>query len=191
MLQAVRDMPGNRQLVILRVEDAFDPSWWLSTDGRVPDDMYKLSGSYPWRDSSKAPVLHLRGFLNALPTSSAKSYMLLQLSRLLLLHTARRLKCSAVLLGDTLTSLSISLISAIASGDGFHVGTEREEQWGSIKVIKPLRDISAKECAASFYWRNLREICPSKPHQDESSIGQVTRGQIHILRSVHLLNWQQ
>lgn len=104
--------------------------------------------------------------------------MLSQLSRLLLLHTARRLDCSAVLSGDTLTSLSVSLISAIASGDGFHVGAQKEEHWGSIRIIKPLRDITAKECAASFHWRKLRSICQSNIESGELGITKVTKGQI-------------
>lgn len=177
---------GKYELMIIRIEDAFDPSWWLSINGGIPHDVEKLSRTFSWRDElSQTPKMRLQQFIGSLPTSSAISYMISHLSRLLLLHAARHFDCSNLLLGDSLTSLSVSLISAIAAGDGFHVRSEREEKWDSITIVKPLREVTAKECAAFFRWRGLHTTCPSILQPTALGITKVTQG-CHLCRRVSI-----
>lgn len=174
--QNVASLPGDHPLTILRLEDAFDPEWWGSTDPGAPQhpSILRLAPSLVALASS--PRARLQQFLNSLPTPSAVSSMILQLSRVLLLHTARSQQCSHLLLSDSLTSLSISLISSLASGGGFHVSAEQEERWESIQVVKPLRDTSAKECAAAFRWRGLSTIGSGAIDHPDRGIRKVTRG---------------
>ncbi|KAF8310021.1 hypothetical protein DL93DRAFT_2170015 [Clavulina sp. PMI_390] len=162
-------------VILLRLEDAFDPKWWDAVHGQIPDELFKLDGAFPWRDTTEAPVTRLRQFIQSLPTPSGVAYVISQLSRVLLLYTAKRLDCSHILFGDTMTSLSVSLITSIASGDGFHIASDREEQWGSVRIIRPLRDLMAKECAAYYYWNGLRSLCPPEMPRAESGIAKVTK----------------
>lgn len=169
---------GGGGLVVLRLEDAFDHTWWAWASMQESPEG-KLEGMTTMRDNCALPKERLSQFLRSLPTPSAVSSMIDQLSRLLLLHTAKRLQCSHLLLNDSLTSLSASLISSIASGDGLHVANEREEVWKSIHVIKPLRDITSKECAAAFHWRRLNMIGVGNIEHSYLGIRKVTRGPLN------------
>ena len=74
-----------------------------------------------------------------------------------------------MLLGTSLTSYSISLITSIAQGGGFNVSEEGYEEWKdsmssikgesssrrSVRIARPLRDIGMKECAAWAWWAGL------------------------------------
>jgi hypothetical protein len=140
------------------------------------EDMMERLTKPSLRENDVPPKERLSQFLRSLPTSSAISSMIYQLSRLLLLHTAKRLRCSHLLLCDSLTSLSVSLISSIASGDGLHIGNEREEIWESIQVVKPLRDVASKECAAAFHWRQLHMIGTGNVEHSYLGITKVARG---------------
>lgn len=164
---------GGRDLTVLHLEDAFDHSWWSSIREAPEDGVERLTTV---QENEVPPRERLVQFLRSLPTPSAISSMINQLLRLLLLHTAKRLNCSHLLIGDSLTSLSVSLISSVVSGDGFHIASEREEVWRSIRVVKPLRDITSKECAAAFHWRQLRMIGAASIEQPYLGIRKVTRG---------------
>ncbi|KAF8261628.1 hypothetical protein EI94DRAFT_1745553 [Lactarius quietus] len=89
---------------------------------------------------------------------------------MLLLYTAYSVGASHLVLGTSLTSLSISLISSIAQGGGFVVPQTIQEEWvpsfvervpedsswnGEVRLIRPLRDVSMKECQAWVWWRQL------------------------------------
>lgn len=92
------------------------------------------------------------------------------LTRVILQYTAVKTSSSHLLLGTSLTSLAVSLISGVAYGGGFHVKEEVQEEWtpdlrqsraekgSSVRVIRPLRDISAKECAVWAWWWKLRIV---------------------------------
>ena len=123
------------------------------------------------------------------------------LVRLLLLHTALQTGSSHLVLGTSLTSLAVSLMSGISQGRGYNLKEEMQEEWvpdndnrsssepGSkqdrirtrkpyVRVVRPLRDVGRKECALWAWWRGLdvvgKERWPwSGAKQD---IGTLTRG---------------
>ena len=116
----------------------------------------------------------------ALPTPTAISRTIHVFIRFLLLYTARSRNASHLLLGAPLTTLSISLISCVAQGGGYNILEELQEEWpsprallsdanGLIRVVRPLRDITMKECAAFARWN---EICvPGRPKVIRATAG--------------------
>jgi len=103
--------------------------------------------------------------------------------RVLLLHTAASRQYSHILLGTTLTALSINLISGIAQGSGFSVVDEAMEEWSPgegavpVRIIRPLRDVGLKECAIWDWWCGLRLVVgPVRPPNERDSIASLTRG---------------
>src|SRR5258708_32943153 len=79
--------------------------------------------------SDSEPIAALKAHLRALPTPTATLSTLSTLTRLLLLYTAYSIGASHLVLGTSLTSLSISLISSIAQGGGFVVPQSIQEEW--------------------------------------------------------------
>ncbi|KAI5986526.1 hypothetical protein EDD15DRAFT_2298204 [Pisolithus albus] len=166
---------ANLEFIPLRLEDAFDASWWCKVTGS--SDMSQLAlelgkDGLPTEGelstfrhdflilvhSSNAlpPKEALRAFLTALPTSTAVSRAIQILIRLLLLFTAQSRGASHLLLGSSLTTLSVSLISCVAQGGGHTIREEFQEHWSpgsssrteldrSVRVVRPLRDITIKE----------------------------------------------
>lgn len=147
----------------------------------------------PTSASCTDPVLSLKAYLSALPTPTAVQSAISTLTRLVLVHTTRSLACSHVVLGTSLTSLSINLISSIAQGGGFNVPEESFEEWqcdwkppGSeapstsiarVRVVRPLQDIGMKECSAWAWWHSLSVPGHTKlPLGGRQSIGGLTKG---------------
>ncbi|KAG7451187.1 uncharacterized protein BT62DRAFT_941926 [Guyanagaster necrorhizus] len=183
---------GSLDFIPLRLEDAFDNSWWESVGGRPsPSDLeVDLSNeeifiSFFSKETIVDPVTSLRTFLSNLPTHTAISRAVPTLVRILLLYTARSTGSSHLLLGTSLTSLSVSLISAISQGAGFTVREEAQEEWASldvpsptrksVRVIRPLRDIGMKECAILCWWRNLNVIGKEKIPGGKEDIANLTK----------------
>ena len=103
----------------------------------------------------------------------------------MLLHTAASRRSSHLILGTSLTSLSINLISGIAQGAGFSVAEEAKEEWNpksengiTVRIVRPLRDVGMKECALWAWWCGLRIVGTSTPLNDggKHGIGSLTRG---------------
>jgi hypothetical protein len=115
----------------------------------------------------------------------------------LLLYTVRAAGCSHLLLPDTLTALAIALIAGVGQGAGFAVREALQEEWvpphaaaapvsgegtpayrGPVRVVRPLRDLSAKECAAWAWWARLplASPAPSPAGRPAAAIGSLTRG---------------
>ncbi len=177
---------------LLRIEDAFDPSWWqrlgfdqdihalrvaLGDDSKstLPNDtlnplMYHIIGlPYTFQSSQSSteyPITTLRRYLASLPTPTALDSTVKTLTRVLLQYTAVSTGSSHLLLGTTLTSLAVSLISSVAHGGGFHLKEEIQEEWhpelsaamdrtASVRIIRPLRDVGRKECAVWSWWMRL------------------------------------
>ena len=107
---------------------------------------------------------------------------------MLLLHTAASRRSSHLILGTSLTSLSINLISGIAQGAGFSVAEEAKEEWKSprsesditIRIVRPLRDVGMKECALWAWWCGLPIVGTSTPLNGDGKheIGSLTRGDL-------------
>ncbi|KAG9315185.1 hypothetical protein JVU11DRAFT_4312 [Chiua virens] len=178
MRNAVASYP-KFDFVPLRLEYAFDESWWR-TINTIGHDRSQLAielgkdGLYtealrltPSHDVS--PVDALRAYLKSLPTQTAVSNAVRVLVRLLLLYTARSREASHLLLGTSLTTLSISLISCISQGGGHSILEELQEEWHSsiitkdekkdaVRVVRPLRDVTMKECSIFVWWNSIHVV---------------------------------
>ncbi|KAL0580942.1 Cytoplasmic tRNA 2-thiolation protein 2 [Marasmius crinis-equi] len=176
------------EFIQLRLEDAFDKSWWDRVNGSPagslgidPTNEALLMSELASEESD--PIQRLRSYIAALPTPTAIPSAIHTLTRLLLLHTARVSGSSHLLLGTNLTSLSISLISSISQGGGFTVREESFEEWTSdrqgetatVRVNRPLQDITLKECAVWAWWNNLRVVGRDKFPGGKQGIGALTR----------------
>lgn len=163
--------------------------------------------------SASTPLQALHGYMSSLPTATAVPTTVQTLVRLLLLHTAVQSGSSHLVLGTSLTSLAVSLISGISQGRGYNLKEEVQEEWvpddsdepcppgsGSkqggararkpyVRVIRPLRDIGRKECALWAWWRGLNVV--GKEQQPWSGakqdIGILTRGTWKVLSVVYTI----
>ncbi|EMD33514.1 hypothetical protein CERSUDRAFT_160477 [Gelatoporia subvermispora B] len=191
------------EFVPLRVQDAFDPSWWrrIYGDQALPQLRVSLENeelaAVLTNPPSTEPLGSLRSYLSSLPTPTAVASALQSLIRVLLLHTAVETKSSHLLLGTSLTSLAISLISGIGQGAGFNIEQEIQEEWvpdiqpasdsnGSewlggyqkgVRIIRPLRDVGLKECAFWAWWEKLQVVGEDRAGWPESrqDIGGLTK----------------
>ncbi len=140
--------------------------------------------------SGNSPLACLKQYLATLPTQTAFFTAIQTITRLLLLHTAASRQASHLLLGTSLTSLSVNLISSIAQGSGFAIVEEIQEEWAPrsppgipIRVVRPLRDIGMKDCAMWNWWHGLRPVNLSlRPSGGEvKSINTLTRSTTQAL----------
>ena len=193
------------------LQDAFDRSWWERVSGGaassladVPVDLSD-KGSFNWffkevvqiigvylLDSE--PTAALKAHLRALPTPTAVLSTVSTLTRLLLLYTAYSIGASHLVLGTSLTSLSISLISLISQGGGFVVPQAIQEEWipsfvkstpgatwnGEVRLIRPLRDVNMKECNAWVWWHQVSVVGKQRIPISERTIGNLTKGRLII-----------
>ena len=92
-----------------------------------------------------------------------------------------------MLLGTSLSSLAISLISGISQGGGYNVCEEAQEDWAppstpkdgkerAIRLVRPLRDVGVKECGMYAWWRGLKVIGKEKWPGGRQSIAGLTKG---------------
>ncbi|KAL5525603.1 hypothetical protein ACEPAG_6939 [Sanghuangporus baumii] len=190
------------EFVSARLEDAFDPAWWGKTSDRnTTPSLYTILASEDlplFRETLSSDTLHdtpislLRLYLSSLPTQTAVQATVSVLIRLILVYTARRLQCSHLALGTSLTSLSISLITSIAQGGGFNLHDEYFEEWRDpsctggaddrrgempVKIVRPLQDVGMKECAAWAYWKQLSTVGKEKlpGTAGKQTIGSLTK----------------
>ncbi|KIM39810.1 hypothetical protein M413DRAFT_446735 [Hebeloma cylindrosporum] len=196
-IEEIREVVGYAgkpfEYIPLRLEDAFDPNWWdrigggnIGTSARIlgldlSDEGLRLVHS----SSNLNPHDALRMYLSSLPTQTAFYSAIQILIRILLLHTAASRKASHLVLGTSLTALSVNLISGIAQGAGFAVAEEAKEEWNprpeqgiKVRVLRPMKDIGMKECAIWDWWNGLREHGRGK-----NAIGALTRDFIYGLES--------
>lgn len=127
----------------------------------------------------------LKTYLSSLPTPTSYQSSISLLIRLLLQHTAHTHGCSHLLLGTSLTALSVNLIDAVANGAGYTLAFEKDEDLqnhgsGMVRVVRPLREISMKECAAYIRWRDLsvtsNQRILSTPTSNKDTISGLTKG---------------
>jgi len=137
-------------------------------------------------DDSSSPADSLQTYISSLPTPTAVSNAIQNLIRMLLLYSAASRSCSHLLLGTTLTALSISLISSISKGGGYSVREEAREEWSYrqdteasdqiVRVIRPLCDIGLKECAFWAWWNKLKIARKHRYSGGRQDIAALTRG---------------
>lgn len=151
--------------------------------------------------SSPSPLSSLQAYLRSLPTQTAIPTSISTLVRVLLCYTAKSTGSSHLVLGTSLTSLSIALISSISQGGGFVVPQESYEEWsspqtqlpatsapsdkgkkgkkewkGEVRVVRPLREIGMKECAAWAWWNDLPVVGKEKLPGIRQTVGGLTKG---------------
>lgn len=145
--------------------------------------------------SDISPLTAMQTYLSSLPTPTAFHSAVQIFIRLLLLHTAASQRASHLLLGTSLTALSVNLISGIAQGAGFSVAEEAQEVWHPasddalpIRIVRPMRDIGMKECAVWDWWCNLRVLAHSRPSQSggKNAISALTKGLLLSTNEVFL-----
>jgi cytoplasmic tRNA 2-thiolation protein 2 len=150
----------------------------------------------PQSTSSSNPVNALLAYISALPTQTAVPTAIQNLVRLLLLHTAWSTESSHLLLGTSLTSLSVSLISSISQGGGFVVREEAQEEWQptvditskrTVRVNRPLRDIAMKECAVWAWWRGLKVVGKENYLSGKQGIGALTKSKLYLFSLLSLV----
>lgn len=221
--QEVERCPGI-EFLPLRLEDAFDPSWWERVGVHAPaylpsvdfgEDRTSAAGIFQLRilisfsglpvtfihetDKSHDPLAALHSYLSALPTPTALPPTVKALIRVLLQHAALLTGSSHLLYGTSLTSLAVSLISGVAQGGGFHVREEAQEEWSpelpptrdameadakkekrprSVRLIRPLRELSRKECAVWSWWMDLKVLGREEVNRSgaKPGIGELTKG---------------
>ncbi|KJA22920.1 hypothetical protein HYPSUDRAFT_40406 [Hypholoma sublateritium FD-334 SS-4] len=195
----VGSYPGTPfEFIPLRLEDAFNPLWWKQVTGDLSTSALSLGLDMRNEDlqlnqstSEPSPLVALRRYLASLPTQTALYNAIHILTRVLLLHTAASRKASHLILGTSLTSLSVNLISGIAQGAGFSVAEEAKEEWksqrgASVRVVRPLREVGMKECAIWDWWCGLHIVGRSRKFIQgggRSAIGALTRDFIFGLES--------
>ncbi|KAH7884329.1 hypothetical protein F5I97DRAFT_1888710 [Phlebopus sp. FC_14] len=185
------------QFIPLRIEDAFDDTWWSQVApaedrSRVAlelgkDGLYTEGLAIASLSISLSPVDALRSYLTSLPTQTAVSNAIRVLIRLLLLYTARSREASHLLLGTSLTTLSVSLISCISQGGGYAILEEQQEEWNpetapvkdrprhGIRVVRPLRDVTLKECATFAWWNRIPVVGREKQARAVAGIAGLTK----------------
>lgn len=102
----------------------------------------------PLTYASPEPLISLRTYLSSLPTPTAITTSIQTLTRLLLLHTALQTGSSHLVLGTSLTSLAVSLISGVAQGAGFNIREETQEEWTPGTEALPAAAAASAEGAA-------------------------------------------
>jgi len=138
-------------------------------------------------EDSLPPHESVQTYFRSLPTQTAVHSSIQTLIRVLLLHIAQSTGSSHVLLGTSLTSLAISLISGISQGGGYNVREEAQEDWippstatgetgKAIRLVRPLRDVGVKECGTYAWWRGLRVLGKEKWPGGRQSISGLTKG---------------
>lgn len=103
-------------------------------------------------------MLSLNAFLSGMPTQTAVKDGTQLLTRRLLERTALSLGATHLLLGRSMSSLSMSLLSSVCSGRGFTIADERQSFTGGVTSFNPLKDLGSKECAAYACWNELHVI---------------------------------
>ncbi|KZT02940.1 uncharacterized protein LAESUDRAFT_738470 [Laetiporus sulphureus 93-53] len=172
------------EFIPLRLQDAFDHRWWE----RIQYKVESINAAVDLRD--EGPLQALRIYLASLPTATTISSTVKTITRLLLQFTAWETGSSHLVLGTSLTSLAMSLISSISQGAGFNIKEEMQEEWAwdsrardeagrkrTVSVIRSLRDVGRKECAMWAWWMGLRiaEQAPWPWLSSRQDIGTVTR----------------
>ena len=211
------------EFIPLRLEDAFDPTWWskvggipsekdltvsLAAEGEhavaTPISIHSVDhflstdlfvSDSPNLNHADNPITHLQAYISSLPTQTAIPSAIQTLIRVLLLYTASATGSSHLILGTSMTSLSISLISSISQGGGFVIREEAQEEWmpkistkpnghenGAIRVVRPLQDIGMKECAMWAWWSGLHVIGGSEFTALRQSIGPLTKSKTKVNR---------
>ncbi|KAH9972772.1 hypothetical protein BGW80DRAFT_1312474 [Lactifluus volemus] len=179
------------EFISVRIQDAFDRGWWERVSGGVALDL--AESLLPFNlgvGGDSGPISALRSHLRALPTPTAIQSTLSNLTRLLLLYTAYSIGASHLVLGTSLTSLSISLISSISQGGGFVVPQAIHEEWmppfvqrmpddnswnGEVRLVRPLRDIGIKECTAWVWWHQFPVVGKQRIPIPKQTIGNLTK----------------
>ncbi|KAJ3158163.1 Cytoplasmic tRNA 2-thiolation protein 2 [Geranomyces michiganensis] len=129
-------------------------SMFLNPDGSDPG-VVNVDGSDTEATLAKSATTltsaeRLQQCFQALGTATAKEDMIDLLTAKAILWAARNAGCTLVLRGDTSTRLAVNTVAHTSKGLGFAIPIQMAERpaWpGDIEVVRPLRDLSAKQVA--------------------------------------------
>jgi cytoplasmic tRNA 2-thiolation protein 2 len=155
----------NFEFVVLNLEDAFDAEWW-SLPPAAANQTMDITGddiTLSTSESPATPISRLKAHISSLPSASSIPNAIDNISRILLLNAAARHSCSHLLLGTSMTSSGIGLISGIAGGSGVNGFEKGGELWmpnpnvlsSPVHFSRPLAEIGMKECTAWVHWHGL------------------------------------
>ncbi|KAM9726438.1 cytoplasmic tRNA 2-thiolation protein 2 isoform 2-T2 [Menidia menidia] len=99
----------------------------------------------------------LQQLIGSAQTLTAKQELLSNLRQHLLVHMARTLGCSKLMLGENCTRLAVKLLSCISLGRGAQLAQDTgfsDCRYGDVVCVRPMREYSAKEIA--FYTHLFR-----------------------------------
>ncbi|KAI8817586.1 uncharacterized protein EV422DRAFT_541273 [Fimicolochytrium jonesii] len=138
--------------------DGVDPGFLAASGADANDaNAHRMNMAYI-ANSNLTPAERLRQCFNSLGKLTAKEDMLQTLTMKAVLDTARAHGCSLAALGDNATRLAVKVVSLTSKGNGFSLPLEMAvaSKWHKdITVIKPLRDVLAKEVVLFNKYENL------------------------------------
>ena len=121
---------------------------------------------------------------------SARQELLLQLRRSVLVRAARELGAAKVFTGENGTALAVELLAGVAGGAGAslpHRVGWRDSREEGVEVLRPLRDVSAKESALYCALHRLDTVAPCQSW----GVGQDALYSIRKLTEEFLVGLQQ
>ncbi|KAI8393454.1 uncharacterized protein BYT42DRAFT_591227 [Radiomyces spectabilis] len=145
-----------------RMEDIFKDEFMGTSDFdqvlKCVDDANKKDNEHLVQflqaDQSNAPADHgerLRLLFSNIIKNTSKESLYWHLKMTMLLTIARREGCSFIFMGDSSTLQAIKMISMTSQGRGysipFDVGVENDTSFKDLVILRPMKDMLAKEIA--------------------------------------------
>ena len=134
--------------------------------------------------------LELAASFASVREGSARQELLLQLRRSVLVRAAREMGAAKVFTGESGTALAVELLAGVAGGAGAslpHRVGWRDGREEGVEVLRPLRDVSAKESALYCALHRLHTVAPSQSW----GVGQDALFSIRKLTEEFLVGLQQ
>ncbi|RIB13405.1 hypothetical protein C2G38_1975023 [Gigaspora rosea] len=133
----------NYPFIGLRIDDIYSPDY---TSSGAYNKVLELNAKISQQETSTKKKLHL--LLDGVSKLTAKEDLVWHLKQCLLINTARKNRCTKLLLGDCSTRLSIKIISFTSKGRGFSLPLDISglNPWfGDVAIVRPMKDTLSKE----------------------------------------------
>ncbi|KAI8905671.1 hypothetical protein DFJ77DRAFT_478576 [Powellomyces hirtus] len=113
------------------------------------------------QSTSVTPAERLQQCVHALGKATAKEEMLELLTWKVIIRLAKQEGCAVVARGDNSTRMAVNVIAQTSRGRGFGMPVEMSEHAGwykGITIVRPLRDILAKEVAVFNRFEQIHAV---------------------------------
>lgn len=162
-LEQVLDLPSS---VVMMAPSPSEPpasTYKAAVDHFIKSDSRSCVTPQQQKETSQLDVQEsrtqlLQQLVGSAKTLTAREDLLNTLRLHLLVYTARTEGYSKLMLGDNCTRLAIKLLTSISVGRGAHLAEDTafsDSRYGDIKLVRPMRDYSAKEIA---YYNRLFNV---------------------------------